>query len=101
MAFKTIEWKGDAVVLIDQTKLPNEEVYIECRGHISIAKAIKDLIVRGAPAIGVIAAMGVALGAKGIETDDRKEFIAELKGIVMFCQKPVLPRSTCSGQLTG
>lgn len=81
MAFKTIEWKGDAVVLIDQTKLPNEEVYIECRDHISIAKAIKDLKVRGAPAIGVTAAMGVALGAKGIETDDRKEFVAELKGI--------------------
>lgn len=81
MAFKTIEWKGDAVVLIDQTRLPNEEVYIECRDHISIAKAIKDLKVRGAPAIGVTAAMGVALGAKGIETDDRKEFVAELKGI--------------------
>jgi methylthioribose-1-phosphate isomerase len=81
MAFKTIEWRGDAVVLIDQTKLPNEEVYIECRDHMSIAKAIRDLKVRGAPAIGVTAAMGVALGAKGIETDDRKEFIAELKGI--------------------
>ncbi|HCX89630.1 MAG TPA: S-methyl-5-thioribose-1-phosphate isomerase [Deltaproteobacteria bacterium] len=81
MTFKTIEWKGDAVLLIDQTRLPNEEVYIECRDHISIAKAIKDLKVRGAPAIGVTAAMGVALGAKGIETDDRKEFIAELKGI--------------------
>ncbi|MBI4621251.1 MAG: S-methyl-5-thioribose-1-phosphate isomerase, partial [Desulfobacterales bacterium] len=56
MAFKTIEWKGDAVVLIDQTRLPNEEVYIECRDHISIAKAIKGLKVRGAPAIGVTAA---------------------------------------------
>ncbi|RJP55676.1 MAG: S-methyl-5-thioribose-1-phosphate isomerase [Deltaproteobacteria bacterium] len=81
MAFKTIEWKGDAVVLIDQTRLPNEEVYIECRDHISIAKAIKDLKVRGAPAIGVTAAMGVALGAKTIEAEDHKEFIAELKGI--------------------
>ncbi|MEW6616753.1 MAG: S-methyl-5-thioribose-1-phosphate isomerase [Thermodesulfobacteriota bacterium] len=81
MAFKTIEWRGDAVVLIDQTKLPNEEVYIECRDHMSIAKAIRDLKVRGAPAIGVTAAMGVALGAKTIEADDRKEFVAELKGI--------------------
>ena len=87
MAFKTIEWRGDAVVLIDQTRLPNEEVYIECRDHISIAKAIKDLKVRGAPAIGVTAAMGVALGAKGIETDDRKEFIAELKGICNVLSK--------------
>ena len=87
MAFKTIEWKGDAVVLIDQTRLPNEEVYIECRDHISVAKAIKDLKVRGAPAIGVTAAMGVALGAKGIETDDRKEFVAELKGICNVLSK--------------
>ncbi|MFH1624000.1 MAG: S-methyl-5-thioribose-1-phosphate isomerase [Pseudomonadota bacterium] len=81
MAFKTVEWKGDAVVLLDQTKLPNDEVYIECRDYMSIARAIKELRIRGAPAIGVVAAMGIALGAKDIEATDLEEFIAELRSI--------------------
>lgn len=81
MAFKTIEWKGDAVVLIDQTKLPVDEDFVECRDYLSVARAIKELKVRGAPAIGVAAAMGVALGAKSIKTDDREEFIAQLRDI--------------------
>jgi len=87
MAFRTVEWKGDAVVLIDQTRLPNDEVYIECGDYLSVARAIKDLKVRGAPAIGVVAAMGVALGAKGIKTDDRGEFMAELKEICEVLSK--------------
>ena len=81
MSIRTIEWKGDAVILIDQTRLPNDEVYVECRDVLSVARAIKDLKVRGAPAIGVVAAMGVALGAKGIETDNHEEFIAKLRDI--------------------
>ena len=81
MSFKTIEWKGDTVLLIDQTKLPKEEVYIECKDYLRVARAIKDLEVRGAPAIGVTAAMGVALGAKCIETDNREEFMVELRNI--------------------
>jgi len=81
MEFKTVEWKGDSVILLDQTKLPNEEIYVEYRDYISLGKAIKELKVRGAPAIGVVAAMGVALGAKGIQTDNYEEFMAELKDI--------------------
>ncbi len=78
MTFRTIEWKEGTVVLIDQTKLPDEEVLIECKDYLAVARAIKELKIRGAPAIGVAAAMGVALGAKAIDTDNREEFIDEL-----------------------
>jgi methylthioribose-1-phosphate isomerase len=59
---ETVQWTEDGVVLIDQTKLPRETVYVTCRNYEEVAVAITDMIVRGAPAIGVTAAMGVALG---------------------------------------
>lgn len=59
----TVEWKGDAVVMIDQTKLPNKLVYVKCSDYLQVADAIKKLVVRGAPAIGVTAALGLALAA--------------------------------------
>src|SRR5215475_9668395 len=59
---ETIEWKDGAVVMIDQTRLPLHEEYVTCRTYEEVAKAIRDMIIRGAPAIGVAAAMGVALG---------------------------------------
>ena len=58
----TIEWKDDAVVMIDQRKLPASEVYVTCKTANDVAKAIKTMVIRGAPAIGVAAAMGIALG---------------------------------------
>jgi len=58
----TIEWRGDRVVMIDQRRLPGEEVYVECRDAESVARAIETMLIRGAPAIGVAAAYGVALG---------------------------------------
>ncbi len=58
----TIEWAGDKIVMIDQRKLPLEEVYVECRTFDQAAEAIETMVIRGAPAIGVAAAMGVALG---------------------------------------
>ena len=58
----TVRWDGDAVVMIDQRRLPGEEVYLRCRDHHDVAAAIKDMAIRGAPAIGVAAAMGIALG---------------------------------------
>jgi methylthioribose-1-phosphate isomerase len=61
---KTIEWTGNAAVMIDQRKLPAEEVYVTCRGYEDVAEAIRSMVIRGAPAIGVAAAMGVALGVK-------------------------------------
>jgi methylthioribose-1-phosphate isomerase len=59
---ETIQWTPDGVVMIDQTRLPREEVYVTCRTYVEVADAIKTMIIRGAPAIGVAAAMGVALG---------------------------------------
>jgi methylthioribose-1-phosphate isomerase len=61
---RTLEWTDEGVVFIDQTKLPTEEVYVTCRTYEEVAQAIKDMIVRGAPAIGVAAAMGIALGVR-------------------------------------
>ncbi|MBI3584956.1 MAG: S-methyl-5-thioribose-1-phosphate isomerase [Nitrospinae bacterium] len=75
--FKTVEYKDGKVRLIDQTRLPLEEVYVECDNYQDVARAIKIMQVRGAPAIGVTAAMGVALGAKGIITKDFAEFYKE------------------------
>jgi methylthioribose-1-phosphate isomerase len=59
---QTIEWKPEGVVMIDQTRLPREEVYVTCKTYQEVAHAIRAMIIRGAPAIGVAAAMGVALG---------------------------------------
>ena len=58
----TIEWQPDAVVMIDQRKLPGQEVYVHCKTANDVARAIKTMVIRGAPAIGVAAAMGIALG---------------------------------------
>ncbi len=60
---ETIEWTPEGVVMIDQTRLPGETVFVTCRSHIEVADAIRNMVIRGAPAIGVAAAMGVALGA--------------------------------------
>ncbi|HAZ48967.1 MAG TPA: S-methyl-5-thioribose-1-phosphate isomerase [Cyanobacteria bacterium UBA11371] len=74
-------WEEDRVFLIDQTRLPNEYAIIEIKCYEDMAQAIKNMIVRGAPAIGVAAAYGMYLGAREIETDDREEFIAELEKV--------------------
>jgi methylthioribose-1-phosphate isomerase len=58
----TIEWTGQGVVMIDQRRLPTEETYITCRDYNEVAEAIRSMVIRGAPAIGVAAAMGVAIG---------------------------------------
>jgi methylthioribose-1-phosphate isomerase len=60
----TIQWTGEGVVMIDQTRLPNEEIYVTCRTYQEVAHAIKTMVIRGAPAIGVAAAMGVAIGVE-------------------------------------
>ena len=61
---KTVEWTDAGVRFIDQTKLPTEETYVTCKTYEEVADAIRTMIVRGAPAIGVTAAMGVALGVR-------------------------------------
>jgi methylthioribose-1-phosphate isomerase len=70
---KTLEWTDDGVRFIDQTKLPTEEVYVTCKDYEEVATAIRDMIVRGAPAIGVAAAMGIALGVRDAEGDHVSE----------------------------
>ncbi len=61
---ETIEWTSAGVVMIDQTRLPHEKVFVTCRDYNEVADAIRTMIIRGAPAIGVAAAMGVALGVE-------------------------------------
>jgi len=72
------DWKHCKVVLIDQTKLPNEEVYIETSDYTRIAEAIKRLSIRGAPAIGVAAAFGVALAGLQSSSTDPTRFLEEI-----------------------
>ncbi len=71
-----VEWKDDKVYMIDQRFLPMEEIFIEHTDYIAVAKSIKEMVIRGAPAIGVAAAMGIALGVLNIKkgTDLESEF---------------------------
>lgn len=78
---KTIEWKNNTVVMLDQTLLPNRVVYKTYRDYKAVADAITKLVVRGAPAIGVAAAMGVALGALKIKAKDMTAFKREFKKV--------------------
>jgi methylthioribose-1-phosphate isomerase len=64
--FHTLKWEGDAVTFIDQRILPLDEVYVRCSDYKQVAEAIETMVVRGAPAIGVAAAFGIALGLQGI-----------------------------------
>jgi methylthioribose-1-phosphate isomerase len=66
----TLEWTNAGVVFIDQTKLPTEEVYVTCTTHQQVADVIRNMVVRGAPAIGVAAAMGIALGVKNSKAEN-------------------------------
>ena len=59
-AIQPIQWRNGALFLLDQRKLPREEVYVECRTAEAVADAIRDMVVRGAPAIGIAAAYGYA-----------------------------------------
>jgi methylthioribose-1-phosphate isomerase len=67
---QTLEWTENGVVFIDQTKLPTEEVYVTCTTHQQVADVIRNMVVRGAPAIGVAAAMGIALGVKNSQAEN-------------------------------
>jgi methylthioribose-1-phosphate isomerase len=78
---QTLEWTNSGVVFIDQTKLPTEEVYVTCSTHQEVADAIRNMIVRGAPAIGVAAAMGIALGVKNSKANSVSELNIEFEQI--------------------
>lgn len=74
-----IIWQDDSVLLIDQTRLPNEYTFVEISRCEDMAVAIKTMIVRGAPAIGVAAAYGMYLGAREIKTQDKEEFLTKIE----------------------
>ena len=87
----TIEWKDDTVVMIDQRKLPSTEVYVTCKTSKEVAKAIKTMVIRGAPAIGVAAAMGLALGMKRSSASGTKQFATEFQRL---CDEMAATRPT-------
>ena len=80
-SFKTIDWVDNKVVMIDQLKLPTEEIYQEYRSYMEVADAIKSMVIRGAPAIGIAAAMGVALGSLESDSSDKQRFFEDLDKI--------------------
>ena len=79
---KPVEWLGRKLKLIDQTRLPSSIVFLETEYYRDVVTAIKELKVRGAPAIGVATAYGIALGARQIKTKDRGQFLKELGEIM-------------------
>ena len=90
MSLKTVEWKDDSVVMIDQTKLPNELLFITCTDYMQVANAIKNLVVRGAPAIGVSGAFGLALAALQSKALTKEEILGDLNNAkkILFETRP-------------
>ena len=77
-SFFTIAWRDGAVVMIDQRALPTREVYRTYKDYRGVARAITDMVIRGAPAIGVAAAMGIALGARQLKRSAQPEAFERL-----------------------
>src|SRR5689334_4788987 len=86
----TIEWQPDGVVMIDQRKLPAQEIYVHCKTPAEVARAIKTMVIRGAPAIGVAAAMGIALAMKRSKAAGTRQAAVEFNKIcdVMAATRP-------------
>jgi methylthioribose-1-phosphate isomerase len=82
VSMQPLQWLGNKVRLLDQTRLPHEEVYLELTGYREVVSAITEMKVRGAPAIGVAGAYGIALGALGLKADSREEFLTKLKEVI-------------------
>lgn len=90
-SIKTIFWKDDAVVMIDQNALPREERRLRLTDYRDVIKAIKELTIRGAPAIGVAAALGIALGTLHLATSSKEEI---KRGFYEICDQFSLSRPT-------
>jgi methylthioribose-1-phosphate isomerase len=91
MKFKTIEWRGNRVRILDQRRLPQEVRYLDCKEASEVAKAIRSMAIRGAPAIGVAAALGIALGAKKIQAKGPEAF---RKAVGKVCEEMAKTRPT-------
>ena len=87
----TVEWKDGAVCLLDQSRLPGHVEFVMCRDYQTVARAIRELKVRGAPAIGVTAAMGIALGVQSLSVNDYEGF---LKAALDICDHLASTRPT-------
>ena len=87
MTLKTLEWKNDSVIMIDQTKLPNTLEFVTYTDFNQIADAIRTLVVRGAPAIGVSGAFGLALAALQSDAKEKDELINYLENAKKFFLK--------------
>ena len=90
MTLRTVEWKDDSVIMIDQTKLPNELVFVKYTDYNAVADAIKTLVVRGAPAIGVSGAFGMALAALQSSSKTVDDLISDLENAkkILFATRP-------------
>ncbi len=90
MELRTVEWKNDSVVMIDQTKLPNELVFVKYTDFNDVATAIRTLVVRGAPAIGVSGAFGMALAVLQSSSETLEGLLSDLKNAkkILFETRP-------------
>ena len=90
MTLRTIEWKNNEVIMIDQTKLPNELVFVKFTDYNDVAEAIRTLVVRGAPAIGVSGAFGMALAGLQSKAETKEELLSDLKKAqkILFMTRP-------------
>ena len=79
---KAIEWLDDRLKILDQTMLPTDTAFLETSDYRAVVTAIKEMKVRGAPAIGVAAAYGIALGARNINSRNKKDFLDRLDEIM-------------------
>jgi methylthioribose-1-phosphate isomerase len=75
----TIDRQDDVIVMVDQRKLPGQEIYVRCRTAPEVAKAIRTMVIRGAPAIGVAAAMGIAVGMRRSTAKGTRDFTVEFQ----------------------
>ena len=82
MAIRAIEWLNGKIRILDQSKLPREQIFADLDNYQDVVLAIKEMRVRGAPAIGVAAAYGIALGASGIKTASKDEFLTQLNQVM-------------------
>ena len=77
----TIAWRGHSVIMIDQRKLPAQEIYVRCRTYIQVAQAIEKMVIRGAPAIGIAAAYGLVLGVLAMRAETARSLEADFERV--------------------
>ena len=96
-SLRTVEWKDNKVIMIDQTKLPNELVFVEYDDFNQVADAIKTLVVRGAPAIGVSGAFGLALAVLQSHATTKDALLSDLEKAreILFATRPTAVNLGC------